>query len=599
MDVETGSTNTSLDDKTEDFCENPTRDTLAEGLMCILKPTIDQLDERVKVTRISQLELKQQIEGLAEELKIISDEQTWPFALEEYTNKLTNARQKITVVSNILQAAQFLVGHGGYRSHLLGFGLDYTYLCLDCDEEESPYHVHLCYPWFGGKREEMLDALGLEDVFRPEDMQVQHEIDELMIAFRDLMEIKDRILRNMYDHSEVEHAATDLSNTILRARRRAMLLAARFDAPPPPSSPSNHHQQEVAESDGSATDFNPNTDDDDNNNNNNDDQPPDNELHIIQEIVDVESDNNEHSTNHRVQRGHQCRRRRIRVCRRREVTDVDSSSTPRPRRPHCSTLNRVLQQVVNANPSQSDEVDDGNPTTDRCPICLTESVTVELSGCGHRYCVDYKEMKLKTPDWKLEGVENEVYEPSEDTFLLLDVLESELEWLKNKNPTVIVEVGSGSGVIITALSNALGNSTHCIATDINFSACVTTCKTSTYNNAQVDVLETDLTQGLKDGVVDILVFNPPYVLTEPDEISGRGLQRAWAGGCKGRQVMDRLFPLLPTLLSSNACFYLVVIEENCPEEISSVMLDLGFESSVLQSRKVRGEQLSVMKFIRI
>ncbi|XP_075225802.1 uncharacterized protein LOC142326955 [Lycorma delicatula] len=68
--------------------------------------------------------------------------------------------------------------------------------------------------------------------------------------------------------------------------------------------------------------------------------------------------------------------------------DVDSSSTPRPRRPHCSTLNRVLQQVVNANSSQSFEVDDGNPTTDRCPICLTESVTVELSGCGHRYCED-------------------------------------------------------------------------------------------------------------------------------------------------------------------------------------------------------------------
>lgn len=51
MDVETVSTNTSVDDKTEDFCENPTRDTLAEGLMCLLKPTIDQLDERVRATR--------------------------------------------------------------------------------------------------------------------------------------------------------------------------------------------------------------------------------------------------------------------------------------------------------------------------------------------------------------------------------------------------------------------------------------------------------------------------------------------------------------------------------------------------------------------
>lgn len=106
MDVETGSTNTSLDDKTEDFCENPTRDTLAEGLLCLLKPTVDQLDERVKATRITQLELKQQIDGLAEELRKIFEAQGSPVDLEAYTNKLINARQKITVVSNILQAAQ-------------------------------------------------------------------------------------------------------------------------------------------------------------------------------------------------------------------------------------------------------------------------------------------------------------------------------------------------------------------------------------------------------------------------------------------------------------------------------------------------------------
>ncbi|KAG8300744.1 hypothetical protein J6590_069803 [Homalodisca vitripennis] len=106
MDGETISTNTSVDDKTEDFCENPTRDTLAEGLMCLLKPTIDQLDERVRATRISQLELKQQIEDLSEELKKISAEQSCPLALEAYTNKLTNTRHKITVISNILQTAQ-------------------------------------------------------------------------------------------------------------------------------------------------------------------------------------------------------------------------------------------------------------------------------------------------------------------------------------------------------------------------------------------------------------------------------------------------------------------------------------------------------------
>ncbi|XP_073996167.1 SNAP associated protein [Rhodnius prolixus] len=106
MDPETGSTNTSLEDKTDDFCENPTRDSLAEGLMSVLKPTIDQLDERVRTTRVSQLELKQQLESLSEDLKNITYEQNSPLDLEVYSQKLLNSRHKITVVSNILQAAQ-------------------------------------------------------------------------------------------------------------------------------------------------------------------------------------------------------------------------------------------------------------------------------------------------------------------------------------------------------------------------------------------------------------------------------------------------------------------------------------------------------------
>ncbi|XP_065333191.1 SNAPIN protein homolog [Cloeon dipterum] len=106
MDGDTESTNTSIEDKTEDFCDNPTRDALTEGLMCLLKPTIDQLDERVRATRISQIELKQQIDGLAEEIKRISDEQQCPLDLENYVKKLLNAKRRITVVSNILQVAQ-------------------------------------------------------------------------------------------------------------------------------------------------------------------------------------------------------------------------------------------------------------------------------------------------------------------------------------------------------------------------------------------------------------------------------------------------------------------------------------------------------------
>ncbi|XP_072387031.1 SNAPIN protein homolog [Diabrotica undecimpunctata] len=106
MDLDSESTATSLEDNTENFCDNPTRDTLAEGLMGLIKPTVDQLDERVRATRISQLELKQCIESLSEELKSISDSQQHSQDLDIYVKKLINAKQRVTVLTNVLQNTQ-------------------------------------------------------------------------------------------------------------------------------------------------------------------------------------------------------------------------------------------------------------------------------------------------------------------------------------------------------------------------------------------------------------------------------------------------------------------------------------------------------------
>lgn len=56
--------------------------------------------------RISQLELKQCIEALQEELKKISETQQTTLDLDIYVKKLINAKQRVTVLSNILQTVQ-------------------------------------------------------------------------------------------------------------------------------------------------------------------------------------------------------------------------------------------------------------------------------------------------------------------------------------------------------------------------------------------------------------------------------------------------------------------------------------------------------------
>ena len=59
--ADSASTATSLEDRTEDLDtgaeENPTRDTLAEGILCLVRPTIDSLEQQVSSTLTAQVTL--------------------------------------------------------------------------------------------------------------------------------------------------------------------------------------------------------------------------------------------------------------------------------------------------------------------------------------------------------------------------------------------------------------------------------------------------------------------------------------------------------------------------------------------------------------
>lgn len=103
-----------------------------------------------------------------------------------------------------------------------------------------------------------------------------------------------------------------------------------------------------------------------------------------------------------------------------------------------------------------------------------------------------------------------VYEPAEDTFLVLDALQLDLELtvrnrllcqnssdsdLSAKNePLLVVELGCGAGLLSAAVAKTLRKDiltkvtdvgVHCIAVDINPAACLATAHTCLLNNVQV------------------------------------------------------------------------------------------------------------------
>lgn len=208
---------------------------------------------------------------------------------------------------------------------------------------------------------------------------------------------------------------------------------------------------------------------------------------------------------------------------------------------------------------------------------------------------------METPVVKLSDEElKTVYDPSEDSYLLIDALEQDLNILYEMKPAICLEIGSGSGIVITALAMALKQyyNAHFVAIDINPDACRATKRTSLINSVDVDVLHMNLLDCIQvKNTYDVILFNPPYVVTEYEEVlENRLIFKTWAGGKNGRQVMEQIFTLIPKILSDRGLFYLVVIKENDPEYILSVFQTLGMFGRIIREKKVRGEYLYILRF---
>lgn len=199
-----------------------------------------------------------------------------------------------------------------------------------------------------------------------------------------------------------------------------------------------------------------------------------------------------------------------------------------------------------------------------------------------------------------------VYLPSEDSFLLMDALEKDFPLLHRLRPSICVEIGSGSGAVITFLATQLGTGAFYLATDVNPKACRCTCHTLQHNGVQrYDCVNEDLVNGFQPRLrksVDVLIFNPPYVPTPSDEVwrpnKIGGIEASWAGGSCGREITDRLLPDIGALLSPQGVLYLVTVPENRPDDIKTLLGTQGLNSEVVLSRRADREKLSVLRFNR-
>ncbi|KAK7260215.1 hypothetical protein RIF29_26071 [Crotalaria pallida] len=205
---------------------------------------------------------------------------------------------------------------------------------------------------------------------------------------------------------------------------------------------------------------------------------------------------------------------------------------------------------------------------------------------------------------RLMSSHEEVYEPCDDSFALVDALLADRTNLLEHRPKLCMEIGCGSGYVITSLALILGEEgcgSNYIATDINPHAVSVTRETLTAHGVDAELIITDIALGLEKrlaGLVDVMVVNPPYVPTPEDEVGAEGITASWAGGENGRSVIDRILPVADHLLSEKGWLYMVTLTANNPSEICLQMRKKGYASKIVIQRSTEEESLHIIKFWR-
>jgi len=174
----------------------------------------------------------------------------------------------------------------------------------------------------------------------------------------------------------------------------------------------------------------------------------------------------------------------------------------------------------------------------------------------------------------------EVYAPAEDTWLLLRAATKECH-----DGDRVLEVGCGSGIISHSLSERAG----VLATDINPHA------VRASRELGIEVVRTDLGGGIS-GRFDLILFNPPYLPTTPEERLDDWLECALDGGPDGRAVITRFLTVVRRVLAPGGRVLLLVSSLTGIPEVCTLIKEAGFSPELFMEEMVEGEFLTVIRF---
>jgi release factor glutamine methyltransferase len=184
-------------------------------------------------------------------------------------------------------------------------------------------------------------------------------------------------------------------------------------------------------------------------------------------------------------------------------------------------------------------------------------------------------------------VSKNVYEPAEDTYLLAESL------VVNQDD-VVLDVGTGCGILGVLVAK---KAKKVVALDLNPHA-VRCAQMNAERNSVADKMDTRL-GNLFEPVMDdekfnMIIFNTPYLPSKKSEQKA-WIDRAWAGGPSGREIIDQFISQAPQHLAEKGRIVMVQSTLSNVHETVRKLEEEGLVATIVAEKKVAFETIVVIK----
>ncbi len=178
------------------------------------------------------------------------------------------------------------------------------------------------------------------------------------------------------------------------------------------------------------------------------------------------------------------------------------------------------------------------------------------------------------------GQNIDVYQPAEDSGLLA---KAGVEHATGQ----ALEVGTGSGWVAAKVDAE--TDARVVASDLNPHAC------QQARERGLEVVRGSLVDPFADGAFDTVLFNPPYLPTDPENEWDDWMEAALSGGESGRALIDPFLDSVGRVLTPDGIVLLLVSSLTGFDEVVAHAERNGFSAETVVQESYPFETLSVLR----